>query len=88
MRTAISVAMVVVSALALYLAAPRQQLLGKPIPASGGVGLAAVLLVAACWLRGDDVATHTHFFIVLTLLLLAWGLIPYAVAWIRQRGGH
>lgn len=84
MNSLCSALLVLAAAGALYLAAPRQQLLRRPWPAWLALGAAAAFIAAACALRAGHEAAHTQFFTVLTLLMLAWCFIPYAVQWVRH----
>ena len=88
MQMTLAALLAVAGALAFYLAAPRQQLLAQPIPGWAGIGAGVALIAAAWWLRTDELAWHTHFFTLLTLLMLAWGLIPYVAVWLRHGRGR
>lgn len=80
----IAALLVVASALSFYLAAPRQQWLARPLQRWAALPLGSALIAIAWWLQAKTLAVHTLIFTVLTLLMLACGLIPYVVIGLRH----
>lgn len=63
-------------ALCLYLAAPRQQWLARPLPARSG-RLAGSLLLVVAWLLWQRLMDGTAaFFALLALLMLLFAVLP------------
>lgn len=76
--------LVIAGALLLYAAAPHQRLLSRARPrrmllVGGGLSLSAALLLLLA-IAGPATAV----FILLTLAMLVWSIVPLAVAWWRR----
>lgn len=84
MMAVIAGALIVVSGVALYLAAPHQAWGALPLsPRAMGRGGAAMLAVGfALLLNWAGIATA--FFIAFTLLMTTWSIVPIVVAWWRH----
>ncbi|TDW64630.1 hypothetical protein EDF57_104429 [Novosphingobium sp. PhB55] len=78
--------LIVLSAVALYLAAPHQAWGALPLSprAMGWSGTAMLALGLALLLSWAGIATA--FFIAFTLLMTTWSIVPIAVAWWRRSG--
>jgi hypothetical protein len=84
MMAVIAGALIVVSGVALYLAAPHQAWGALPLSprAMGRCGAAILAVGFALLLNWAGVATA--FFIAVTLLMTTWSIVPIAVAWLRH----
>lgn len=85
--TLLGLGAVLLGCICIYLASPHQRWLGAPWPALAGRGAGAVLLVLG-WL---GLAQHMHrttaTFTHLTLLMLAFTVLPYLGALRATRPG-
>lgn len=77
---AIAVGVNVIAALLLYLASPHQRLAARVWPAKLSVTASVVLAAFAGWMMARVTGPATAVFIVLTVLMLLWTLVPLALA--------
>lgn len=76
------------SGASLYMAAPRQRLLTRPIPLATAVGVALVLLAASIWLMSGVLGPAPGFFSMLAAWLAALVGTPWLTALlVRRRRG-
>lgn len=84
MMAVVAGALIVLSGVALYLAAPHQAWGALPVlPRSIGWSGVAILAVGLALLLGWA-GIATALFIAATLLMTTWSIVPIAVAWWRH----
>lgn len=69
------------SAVLFYLAAPRQQWLQQPLPGRASRWAAAGMLALSLSLWLTQAQPATSLFLVLTLTMLLFAVLPYLAAW-------
>ncbi|MFK4875205.1 hypothetical protein [Novosphingobium sp. ZW T3_23] len=78
--------LIVLSGVALYLAAPHQAWGALPLSPRAMGWSCAAMLAAGLALLLNWVGVATAFFIAVTLLMTTWSIVPIAVAWWRRSG--
>ncbi|MEE4451000.1 hypothetical protein V2S85_05070 [Novosphingobium resinovorum] len=77
----------VLAAITLYLAAPHQRWGALPLGAAAFGWGGAALLVIALVLLLSWAGPATALFILATLLMTTWSIVPVAIAWWRREEG-
>lgn len=72
----LATALVAAGTASLYLTAPRQQWLGRPLSSRHWRGIGAVLWLAGWWLWGDQTRPVTALFVALMLSMLVLVAMP------------
>ena len=75
------------AALLIYLGAPNQGFLGKPLPKGAGAGLGGLMLVGGLALFIASTSALVAVFMSFVVFMSVWSLLPFlgAVRW-RERG--